>query len=117
MCVGFDPIVGPRMNGGAIDRDPRVASGEQEQVLNPPMVQGVSIALQLAFGRRTYRLMKHHADLLHTLKTRFDTHPERHRGCTWAEVEARLSGNAVALDVLAEMERTGGEPDVIARDG
>lgn len=52
--------------------------------------------------------------LLETLHTRFDAHPQRHRGLNWADVEKRL--NPKHLATLAHMEETGGEPDVIGRD-
>lgn len=55
--------------------------------------------------------------LLQALKDRFTRHMERHEGITWAEVEARLAGNPEALQSLQAMEASGGEPDVIARDG
>jgi hypothetical protein len=51
--------------------------------------------------------------LLETLKARFEKHPKRHQGVTWAKVQAKLEGNAAALWSLSEMERTGGEPDVM----
>ena len=54
--------------------------------------------------------------LLQTLKTRFDKHMARHKGVAWADVLARIEGNAKALKTLQAMEDTGGEPDVIARD-
>ena len=54
--------------------------------------------------------------LLHTLKTRFDKHMQRHQGLTWAEVQTRLADNSAALNSLGAMEETGGEPDVIGRD-
>ncbi len=54
--------------------------------------------------------------LLQTLKTRFDKHMTRHKGVAWADVQARIEGNAKALKTLQAMEDTGGEPDVIARD-
>ncbi len=54
--------------------------------------------------------------LLQTLKTRFETHPQRHRGVAWADVEARLAKHPAALDSLHAMEATGGEPDVIGTD-
>ncbi len=54
--------------------------------------------------------------LLATLKARFERHPGRHRGLTWASVEKRLEANPARLWSLAEMERTGGEPDVVGRD-
>jgi hypothetical protein len=54
-----------------------------------------------------------HQHLLQLLHTRFDNHPHRHVGLTWSEVQLRLDGNAAALAVLAGMEATGGEPDVV----
>jgi hypothetical protein len=56
------------------------------------------------------------AALLHTLKSRFDKHMQRHQGLGWTEVEARLAANPAALRSLAAMEETGGEPDVVKRD-
>ncbi|MGE0392028.1 MAG: DUF4256 domain-containing protein [Vicinamibacterales bacterium] len=55
------------------------------------------------------------AALLQTLRTRFETHPHRHKGIAWADVEPRLARSAAALDALRQMEATGGEPDVIGR--
>lgn len=40
----------------------------------------------------------------------------RHKAIAWADVQAKLAGNADALRALREMEATGGEPDVIADD-
>jgi len=54
--------------------------------------------------------------LLATLKARFERHSGRHRGLTWAAVEKRLEANPAKLWSLAEMEKTGGEPDVVGRD-
>lgn len=58
-----------------------------------------------------------HDELLATLRARFENHPQRHPGVDWEAVRARLAAHPKALRVLAEMERTGGEPDVIAHDG
>lgn len=55
-------------------------------------------------------------DLLATLQARFERHPNRHQGITWSQVRARLAANPQALRSLHEMERTGGEPDVIGQD-
>lgn len=55
-------------------------------------------------------------ELLTALSERFRKNPGRHRGIEWAEVEARLHGRSEAFKTLGEMERTGGEPDVIGRD-
>lgn len=51
-----------------------------------------------------------------TLKTRFDKHPERHRGITWSQVQARLDAAPKQLRSLEEMEKSGGEPDVVGLD-
>jgi len=55
-------------------------------------------------------------DLLKTLKERFEKNPKRHPGLEWAKIEARLEANADKLWSLSEMERTGGEPDVVGQD-
>lgn len=54
--------------------------------------------------------------LLTTFKNRFAANLKRHEGIAWADVQARLEQNSSALWSLSEMERTGGEPDVIGRD-
>ena len=51
-----------------------------------------------------------------TVKARFEKNPNRHNGLEWPRVQARLEANAEKLWSLHEMERTGGEPDVIAQD-
>src|SRR6266566_8819574 len=59
---------------------------------------------------------KQRADLLRALKTRFEKNINRHKGIAWAEVQAKLEANAKKLWSLNEMERTGGEPDVVGYD-
>lgn len=54
--------------------------------------------------------------LLRTLKTRFEKNMPRHPGLDWATVQARLDANPDKLWSLHEMERTGGEPDVVGQD-
>lgn len=54
--------------------------------------------------------------LLTALKTRFEQNMNRHKGLQWAKVQAKLEGNPDKLWSLGEMERTGGEPDVVAHD-
>jgi hypothetical protein len=54
--------------------------------------------------------------LLKALKNRFEKNMSRHAGLEWAELQARLLRRSRALWSLSEMERTGGEPDVIGRD-
>jgi hypothetical protein len=55
-------------------------------------------------------------ELLRTLKVRFEKNMNRHKGLAWPKVEAKLKDNAEKLWSLNEMERTGGEPDVIGHD-
>jgi hypothetical protein len=55
-------------------------------------------------------------ELLSVLKTRFEKNTNRHKGLEWAEVQAKLEAGAEKLWSLNEMERTGGEPDVVDHD-
>lgn len=54
--------------------------------------------------------------LLKALKTRFEKNMNRHKGLEWAKVQARLEANTEKLRSLNEMEKTGGEPDVVGQD-
>ena len=55
-------------------------------------------------------------ELLKVLKARFEKNMERHKGLAWAKVQAKLEGSQERLWSLSEMERTGGEPDVVGHD-
>jgi len=55
-------------------------------------------------------------ELLRVLKARFEKNMNRHKGLEWAEVLAKLEANTRKLWSLNEMERTGGEPDVVGHD-
>lgn len=55
-------------------------------------------------------------ELLETLKARFEKNKSRHKGLDWSTVQARLEKNGDALWSLSEMERTGGEPDIVGQD-
>jgi Protein of unknown function (DUF4256) len=55
-------------------------------------------------------------ELLDTLKARFEGNMNRHKGIQWEKVRARLEGKPDRLWSLGEMERSGGEPDVIGQD-
>ena len=52
-------------------------------------------------------------ELLRALKARFEKNMSRHQGLEWAEVQAKLEAKPDKLWSLSEMERTGGEPDVV----
>ena len=55
-------------------------------------------------------------ELLRALKARFEKNMNRHKGLEWAKVQAKLEANTEKLWSLNEMERTGGEPDVVSGD-
>ena len=59
---------------------------------------------------------KQREELLKALNARFEKNMNRHKGLDWAKVRARLEANPEKLWSLNEMERTGGEPDVVGQD-
>jgi len=59
---------------------------------------------------------EHHDNLLRILKTRFEKNMNRHKDLEWAEVQAKLESHTEKLWSLNEMEKTGGEPDVVGHD-
>ena len=59
---------------------------------------------------------KQREELLRALKDRFEKNMNRHKGLDWAKVQAKLEANAEKLWSLHEMERTGGEPDIVGHD-
>ena len=60
--------------------------------------------------------LKPREELLRALKARFEKNMNRHKDGEWAQVQGRLEANPVKLWSLYEMERTGGEPDVVGDD-
>ena len=60
--------------------------------------------------------LEQNEEILRVLKTRFEKNINRHKGLEWAEVQAKLERNTEKLWSLNEMERTGGEPDVVDYD-
>src|ERR1039458_1823789 len=59
---------------------------------------------------------KRREELLTSLKVRFEKNMNRRKGLEWAKVRAKLEANTEKLWSLNEMERTGGEPDVVGHD-
>ncbi len=55
-------------------------------------------------------------ELVGVLKTRFETNMNRHKDIEWAEIQTRLEADSKKLRSLYEMEKTGGEPDVVGQD-
>jgi hypothetical protein len=58
----------------------------------------------------------HREELLSALKARFEKNMNRHKGLAWVKAQARLEADPEKLWSLHEMERTGGEPDVVGQD-
>jgi hypothetical protein len=59
---------------------------------------------------------KQREEILSALQARFEKNMNRHKGVEWAKVQAKLQANAEKLWSLVEMEKTGGEPDVVSHD-
>ncbi|MBK8553256.1 MAG: DUF4256 domain-containing protein [Ignavibacteria bacterium] len=59
---------------------------------------------------------KQREELFNTLKTRFEKNMSRHKGIEWAKVQEKLEAGTGKLRSLNEMERTGGEPDIVGLD-
>jgi len=59
---------------------------------------------------------KQREELLKALKARFEKNMKRHKGLEWLPVQAKLEANCEKVCSLNEMERTGGEPDVVGHD-
>src|SRR5688572_11967077 len=59
---------------------------------------------------------KEREELIGALKARFEKHMNRHKGLEWSKVQARLEGSPEKFWSLNEMEKTGGEPDVVGHD-
>jgi hypothetical protein len=71
--------------------------------------------MKTAEGKRTLS-PKERRELLEVLRARFERHPDRHKGLEWPKVQARLEADPEKLWSLKEMEKTGGEPDVVGLD-
>jgi len=69
-----------------------------------------------AVGTKKELSSKEREELLKALKARFEKNPNRHKGLEWAKVQTKLEANLEKLWSLSEMEKTGGEPDVVGLD-
>ncbi|MGH9497709.1 MAG: DUF4256 domain-containing protein [Terriglobales bacterium] len=74
------------------------------------------MAIAKAAKGKNELLPKQREELLGTLKARFEKNMDRHKGLEWAKVQTKLDSNSERLWSLNEMERTGGEPDVVGHD-
>jgi hypothetical protein len=71
---------------------------------------------QTSKGNKMKLSSEQRQELLRTLKARFEKNANRHKGLEWAKVQSKLEANPEKLWSLNEMERTGGEPDVVGHD-
>ena len=67
-------------------------------------------------GNKKVLSTKQQEELLKVLKVRFEKNMTRHKGIDWAKVQVKLKANAEKMWSLNEMERTGGEPDVVGQN-
>ena len=87
---------------------------KRERVCREPEVCFTVLRLKIM---ATVTLSKKQRDeILKALKARFEKNMNRHEGLEWAQVQAKLEAKAEKLGSLHEMERTGGEPDVVGHD-
>jgi hypothetical protein len=70
----------------------------------------------MTMGIKKVLLPEQGEELISVLKARFEKNMDRHKGLEWAGLQAKLEANAEKLWSLNEMEKTGGEPDVVGLD-
>lgn len=70
----------------------------------------------MTMSNRKELSQEQHKELIGTLKSRFEKNMNRHKGLEWTNIQAKLEANTEKLWSLQEMERTGGEPDVMGHD-
>jgi hypothetical protein len=86
----------------------------QNHVIEAPLASEINT---MAIRKSKKQLStKQQTEMLRTLRTRFEQNMNRHKGVAWEKVESRLTANPEKLWSLNEMERTGGEPDVVGHD-
>jgi hypothetical protein len=79
-----------------------------QQQKRKPGMNGGRTKNELSLGQRE--------ELLRTLQVRFEKNMKRHEDMEWGKVKTKLEANSEKLWSLSEMERTGGEPDVVGHD-
>jgi hypothetical protein len=67
-------------------------------------------------GNKKELSTEEHSALINTLENRFEKNRNRHKNLEWSKVKTKLEANTEKLWSLNEMERTGGEPDVVGQD-
>lgn len=89
-------------------RSGTVKEGVKRMAAQKAPKRGVQVREDLSSAQRD--------ELLRTLNARFERNMNRHKGLEWVKVQARLEANLEKLWSVNEMERTGGEPDVVGHD-
>jgi hypothetical protein len=97
---------------GSNGNDPDLSLVEPDRI----RIQATVQAMNNVKSNKKELSPKQRAELLTALKARFEKSMNRHEGLEWAMVQARLEANVEKLWSLHEMERTGGEPDVVGQD-
>jgi len=70
----------------------------------------------MAMGNKEELSPEQREEIISVLKARFEKNMNRHKGLEWAKIQEKLEDNAEKLWSLNEMEKTGGEPDVVGLD-
>ncbi len=85
-------------------------------MLDPPIQQRYYKSMDNINGNKKELSPEQREELLRALKVRFEKNMNRHKGLEWTKVQAKLEAHTEKLWSLNEMERTGGEPDVVGHD-
>jgi hypothetical protein len=107
------------MRVGGMLKTPRLTALRKKMPDPQPWLPGKKEANKKDGEMKNKLSSKQSEEVLGTLKTRFEKNMNRHKGLEWAKVQSRLCGmeaNAEKLWSINEMERTGGEPDVVGHD-
>jgi hypothetical protein len=114
-CVHFFCNKFPLSNDCARSRkDFDVVEGSYRRAAKPPILRSTGDARMK--NNQKVLSSDQQKKLIGMLKARFEKHLSRHQGVDWASVQAKLESNPEKLWSVNEMERTGGEPDVVGYD-
>jgi hypothetical protein len=96
--------------------DENIPVAVADQLRRRAKASGYSRKARTEMQRANDMKPKEREELLRALKARFEKNMKRHEGLKWANVQAKLEANPDKLWSLNEMERTGGEPDIVGYD-
>jgi hypothetical protein len=92
-------------------KNPKVGKNEADKIINKT---GENVKAELEAKKQL--TPEQQEKLMVTVKTRFEANKNRHEGIRWTNVQAKLEASLEKMWSLNEMERTGGEPDVVRYD-